>query len=390
MVANDAAPYKTFTTYTSYPITTAFTWTGLSFPLLGKPGFTVSNTIGNENLKPEKMISWEIGTDLRWLDNRIAIDFTYFNQKNKDLLLNVPLSGTTGYNYSYMNAGEMKTYGFEVVVGLQPVRSSNWQWDAVFNFTLIRNEVTKLAPGLNGLPLGAGTAYVAAYAGYAYQSFFAYDWQRDEDGNVIINDDPESANYGFPMGNYDTLVYLGHYHPDWTLGWNNTLTWKNLSFSFLLEFKKGGKMSNGTRGALYFFGNHGDQESREPDDLYVFDGVKQSDGSPNDIQVVKGDNWYFMGEGSAFTGPSSPYVEDAGWIRLREIALSYEFKDLHLGKEVIRSLSIYFSGRNLWLSTKYAGIDPETSMFGSSNVQGLDYFNMPGTKGVTVGLRLAF
>jgi TonB-linked SusC/RagA family outer membrane protein len=389
-VANDAAPYKTNTSYTSYPISSYFASTGLSFPLLGKSGFTVSNTIGNENLKPERTTTWEIGTDLRWLDDRIALDLTYFNQVSKDLLLNVPLSGTTGYLYSYMNAGEMASYGVEVVLGLQAVRSASWQWDAILNYTLIRNEVKKLAPGVDAVVLGVNTSFMVAYEGYPYQSFFGYDWLKDEDGNLVINDDPESPNYGFPTGNYDTVVYVGNYRPDWILGWNNTVTWKNLSFSFLLDFKKGGMISNGTRGSLYYFGNHADQESREPGDLYVFEGVKQSDGSPNDIQVVKGENWYFNGEGSTFTGPGAPYVEDAGWIRLREITLNYEFEDIHLGNKVLQSLSVYLSGRNLWLHTRYSGIDPETSLAGSSNGQGMDYYNMPGTKGVTMGLRLAF
>jgi len=389
-IANDAEPYKTTTGYSSYPITSFFAMTGLSFPLLGKPGFTLSNTIGNDHLKPERTSTWEIGTDLRWLDNRIALDFTYFHQVNKDLLLNVPLSGTTGYFFSYMNAGEMASYGIEMVLALQPVRTSSWQWDAVFNFTCIRNEVKKLAPGVDAVVLAGGIAFLVAYEGYPYQSFFAYDWQRDEDGNMIINDDPGSPNYGFPMGNYDTVVYIGNFRPDWTLGWSNTVRWKNLSLSFLLDIKKGGMMSNGTRGSLYFFGNHADQESREPDDLYVFQGVKQSDGSPNDIQVIKGDNWYFYGEGCTYGGPGGQFVEDAGWIRLREISLGYEFKDLRLGNEIIKSLSIYVSGRNLWLNTKYNGIDPESSLLGSSNAQGVDYYNMPGSKGVTVGLRMSF
>lgn len=389
-VANDAEPYRTSTGYATDPLTSYYISNGLIFPLLGKSGFTLSNTLGNEDLKPEMTSTWEIGTDLRWLDNRIALDLTYFDQKHKDLLINVPFSGTTGYYFAYMNSGEMTSNGLEVVLGVQPVRTSSWLWEASFNFTRIRNKVKELAPGVNAFPLGVSSVYVAAYEGYPYQSFFGYDWLRDENGNMIINDDPGSPSFGFPTGNYDTLVYLGNYMPDWTLGWSNTVTWKNLSLSFLLDIKKGGMISNGTRGALYYFGNHEDQESREPDDLYVFEGVKQSDGSPNDIPVVKGANWHFFGEGSTFTGPGAPYVEDAGWIRLREISLSYEFDDKLLGNGPVKSLSVYISGRNLWLETKYTGIDPETSLMGDSNGQGLDYYNMPGSKGVTVGMRLGF
>ena len=388
-VANDAEPYKTTTGFTSYTINSMYEMTGLSFPLLGKSGFTLSNTIGNNDLKPERTNSWEIGTDLRWLDNRIALDLTYFNQVNKDLLLNVPISSTTGYFYTYLNAGEMVSNGIEMVLALKPVSTSAWHWDAIFNFTSIMNEVKKLAPGVDMVVIAGSAAWIVACTGYPYQSFFAYDWQKDENGKIIINDDPDSPSYGFPMGNYDTMVYVGNYRPDWILGWNNTVKWKNLSLSFLLDVKKGGKMWNGTRGSLYYFGNHADEEAREPCDLVVFEGVKQSDGSPNDTQVVKGANWYFMGEGSVFGGPGGQFIEDAGWVRLREITLGYEFDERILGN-VIKSLSLYISGRNLWLHTKYNGIDPETSLYGSSNGQGFDYFNNPGSKGVTIGIRLAF
>ncbi len=386
-VANDALPYKTTSGFTSYTIASVYEATGLAFPLMGQSGFTLSNTIGNNELKPEKTITWEIGTDLRWLDNRIGLDLTYFNQVNKDLLINVPISATTGYLYKYMNAGEMASDGIEIVMALQPVRSSSWKWDAIFNFTKINNEVKKLAPGVDAVVLGGRSIIIAAYEGFPYQSIFGYDWQRDEKGNLVIDDNPDSPSYGFPTGNYDTIVNIGTVNPDWILGWNNIIRWKSISLSFLLDIKKGGDMGNGTRGALYYFGNHADTETREPDDLVIFEGVKESDGSPNDIQVVKDLNWYLLGEGSSFTGPGGQFVEKAGWIRLREITLSYEPVNKKPGRRV-KSLSFYLSGRNLWLHTKYRGIDPETSLVGSSNGQGNDYFNNPGTKGMTIGIKL--
>ena len=139
--------------------------------------------------------------------------------------------------------------------------------------------------------------------GYPYQSFFGYDWYRDENGNILIDDDPESDNYGFPFGhNTDTIVYMGQVNPDWILTWTNNVTWKNLTFTFLLEYKRGGNISNETRGTLYYFGAHKDTEGREPGDEVIFEGVKASDGTVNDIEVIKGMNWYFNGPGSAYTG----------------------------------------------------------------------------------------
>jgi TonB-linked SusC/RagA family outer membrane protein len=387
-IANDADPYRTTTGFTTYRISTTFT-NGLSFPLMGQSGFTLSNTLGKENLKPERTNTWEIGTDLRWLDNRIALDVTWFQQYNKDLLLRVPVSNTTGYYFHYMNAGEMSTKGIEVILAAQPVRNVDWQWRTTFNFSRLKNKVEKLTEGIEGIPFTAGSVIIGAAEGFPYQTMLSYDWYRDDAGNVIIDDNPESASYGFPVGNYDTLVHVGDYQPDWLLGWSNTVRWKNLSLSFLIDVKVGGKLYNGTRGSMYYFGVHGDQESREPEDQVVFEGVKYSDGSTNDIPVVKDARWYFFGEGSTFTGPGAPYAEEAGWVRLRQVTLSYDFEPL-LKDGFIRALTVYVSGRNLWLHTKYTGIDPETSLWGSSNAQGEDYYNMPGTKGITVGARLAF
>jgi hypothetical protein len=98
--------------------------------------------------------------------------------------------------------------------------------------------------------------------------------------------------------------------------------------------------------------------------------------------------WY-QGNGSGFSGATAPYIEDAGWVRLRTVTLTYNLSKL-LKNTFIHQLSVYFTGTNLWVYTQYKGIDPETSLGGSANDQGIDYFNMPGTKSYTLGLTLAF
>jgi outer membrane receptor protein involved in Fe transport len=389
VTAMDPGLYNTSSYYVRAVINDTWAY-GLRFPLFGYTGFLLSNFMGNEKLKPEKTTTWEIGTDLRFLDNRITLDFTYFNSYSEDLLISVPIAPTTGFTSMYMNAAEMSSKGYEITLGGQPVTTSNWSWNFTFNFTRIKNIVEKLAPDVDHVSLGGTVNSLGAREGLDYQSFFGYDWLRDENGNVIINDDPGSSSYGFPMGNYDTLVYLGNYNPDWRLGWSNEVRWKNLSFTFLFDFKIGGMLFNGTKGSLYSFGNHADQVDREPDDLYIFPGVKQSDGTPNDIEVVRDINWYNKGEGSTFSNLGGPFMEDAGWIRLREIALSYRFDSKILGNGFFKALELYVSGKNLWLHTDYTGIDPETSLYGSFNRQGFDYYNNPGSRQVTFGVRAEF
>ena len=105
--------------------------------------------------------------------------------------------------------------------------------------------------------------------------------------------------------------------------------------------------------------------------------------------MVKDQSWY-QGIGGGWNGPSSQFMEESSWIRLRELNLSYSLNDLVKSIKFIQGGSIYFTGKNLWLSTDYTGVDPNTSLMGSSNAQGLDYFNMPGTKTYTFGLKLDF
>jgi len=389
-IANDPGPYNTLTGYNRASVEDRFTY-GLIFPLLGYTGFSLSNNLGNPELEPEKTNSWEVGIDLKFLSNRLAIDFTYFNNYSDGLLLPVGLSGASGYYYMDMNAAGMSSKGIEAVVYAKPLQNSNWTWDCFFNFTRIKNIVEKMPDDIDIFELSFGDPSVAAKEGYPYQSFFGFDWYRDDNGNVLIDDDPESDRYGFPYGyDTDTVVFLGQVNPDWILGWTNNLKWKNLTFTFLLEYKKGGHMLNDTRGSLYYLGAHKDQENREPGDEVIFEGVKASDGSPNDIEVVKDQNWYFYGQGSINSGPSSPYIEETGWIRLREIALTYSFGKGILKSGFIKGLDVYFACKNLWLQTDYSGIDPETNVLGNTNAQGLDSFNNPGTKSYTVGLRVTF
>jgi len=390
-VANDPLQYQTTTGYDRAYIFEAWGSAGLSFPLLGQAGFSLSNELGNPELEPELTTSWETGIDLKFLDNRIGVDFTYFNNYSDGLLIPLELSGSTGYWGVNMNAAAMSTKGIEVILYGNPIRNNNWHWDFTFNFTRYKNRVEKIPEDMEALSLAFGDPWVVAKEGYPYQSFFGYDWYRDDNGNVLIDDDPGSPGYGFPLGiNYDELAYLGKVNPDWILGWSNKLKFKNIILSFLLEYKSGGDMLNGTRGSLNFYGTHKDTENREPGDEVIFEGVKASDGSPNDIQVIKGQNWYLDGQGSSVTGSGSPYIEDAGWIRLREIALTYSFGKGILKDGFIKNLDIYFACKNLWLQTKYSGIDPETSLYGATNEQGIDFYNMPGIKSYIIGLRVSF
>jgi TonB-linked SusC/RagA family outer membrane protein len=378
IVAKDAIPYRTSTPFVQPLVADGWT-TGVVFPYMGYNGYTLSDALGNTELKPEKTKSWEIGIDLKFWKNRVGLSYTFFNNKGQDLLLDVPIAATTGYTTLYQNAGSMKTYGHEITLDVVPIKSKDWDWDIIVNFAKINNEVLELAPGIENLFLGGFTEpQIRAVVGQPYRTIYGYDWKRDADGNVLIGDD------GYPIQG-DAQVEMGNVDPDWTMGIGTNLRWKDLNLYLLFDIKVGGKMWDGTRGALDYFGTSEGSGDRE--ELYVFEGIVESTGQVNAKPVLLNQAWRQSG-GSGFTGPSYDYIEKSNWVRLRTVTLSYTFTRL-LKKTFIKGLELYFTGTNLWLSTPYKGIDPETNLLGASNAQGMDYFNMPGTKSYTVGINLA-
>ena len=411
-IANDAALYATETYY--YQPGPGDGWTnGLTFPFLDVNSYSLGNVIGNRTMTPENMKTWEVGADLRFFMGRLNLDIGYFMAKNEDLLLSVPITGSTGFGYRYLNAGTMETKGIEIVMNVAPVKTSSFTWDLTINWSNPYSEVTKLAKDVPGLSLsGFVEPQVRAIVGQPYRPLYGLRWARDDAGNILIDDDPSNTIMdGFPFSDPEQQA-MGAVSPDWTSGITNTFNWKSLTFSFLIDIKKGGLMWNGTRGALYYFGTHKDTERRGEEKVWTgvyghinadgdlehyntpFDsgsGITTGSGSDNTESVVIDEDWYaWDGEGSVFTGPSEPYVEESGWVRLREVTLVYSFPGSFIDSTPIRKLELYFTGINLWLNTPYTGVDPETSLVGNNNGLGLDYFNNPGVKSYTFGLRLGF
>jgi TonB-linked SusC/RagA family outer membrane protein len=395
ITANDATAYSTLTYYGQAGIGDGWT-DGISFPLttggVSYNGFTYGNTMGSVDLKPERTRTFEVGTNMKFVKNRLGLDVTYFNNLSTDLLLPVDVDPSTGFYSMYKNAASMSSKGFEISLYATPVQMKNFTWDIQVNFSKIKNVVESLAPNVNSIFLGGFTdPQVRAVAGEEYGTIYGYDWMRDANGNVLIDDAT-----GYPAGDY-TLRPLGKVNPDWTMGITNSFHFNGFSVYALVDIRQGNTMWNGTRGALDYFGAAGETMARDND--YVFTGVKAhwdggvlvaDAGSPaNDIAVKLDQTWRTSGEGSGFTGPTVDYLEDASWVRLRELTISYNFNKL-LKDSWVDNLEVYFTGRNLWLSTPYTGIDPETSLLGGSNAQGMDYFNMPGTKSYLFGVRWSF
>jgi TonB-linked SusC/RagA family outer membrane protein len=392
-IANHATPYNTMNTYTSTVITDGWA-TGDSFPFNGVTGFSPSTSFSNPTIKPESLISREVGLEIKLLKNRINFDLTYYNNQNKDLLIQVPITGSAGANARYMNAATMENKGFELMGNVTPVAAKSFTWSASVNFTRNINKVLSLAPGVDNIDLGGFTgSTINVVAGEAYGSMYSTSFYKDDQGRLVINDVASSAGYGFPIKD-NTMKSLGGIAPKWTMGITNELSYKNVSLSFLVDIKKGGIMWNGTLSRLIGFGTSALTENR--DQNVVFDGVKGhlsngsivTSGVKNDINATYS-QYYYQNIGGGASCSEEQFVDKTDWTRLREITLSYDLGKL-VNKTLVKNLRIYATGRNLWLTTPYRGIDPETSLMGAYNSQGLDYFNMPNTKSFVFGLKVDF
>jgi hypothetical protein len=291
----------------------------------------------------------------------------------------------------------LSTNGVDVAVSGVIVKKKAVQWRMGVTFTKYKTVIDRLANGLDQLFL-AGFTGTGIYhiPGEEFGQIYGGDYARTEDGTLVIDGDPTSPTYGYPLADPELRV-IGNPNPDFLLGINNTIDIKRFSVSFLFDMKVGGDMWNGTEGALTFFGMSGLTENRDAPGTTstVIDGVYGTydtngelvlSGGSNTTEVGLNEDWY-TGNGGGFGSVASPFVQDASTYRLRNLSVSYSVP--LKTTRYVKDLNVFVTGNNLLLFTPYTGIDPETSLVGgSSNGQGLDYFNMPNTRSVTFGVNI--
>ncbi len=371
--ARDADPYLVINTFEKANFADGFT-PGITYPFNGLPGFTLNNVINNPNLKPEFTTEYEVGTDLRFLNDRIGLEFTYFSNKNTDQILPLEISNTTGATSQIINTGESTAKGIEAALRFTPIKTQDLRWDVSLNFSRIRTKVVDIYPGVERLYLGgfSGNPAIFAIKGERWGSIVGTGYARNANGQILVDDD------GLPV--WDEAVNLGHVEPDWTGGASTTINYKGFYASAALDIRQGGFMYNGTEELLDFYGVTKKTLHREED--FVFNGVNANTGLANTVVVKRNQNWY----GNAL--PNEEYVYENNWVKLRELSLGYTFK--LPGIDYIRSMDVGVFGRNLFLWTDIPHVDPESSSFGTGNAQGVSRFAFPTTKSFGVNLKVQF
>ena len=395
----DTNPYETSTTYSPTVVTSS-----------GQVVWTRSNTKGDERLKPERTESIELGTDLRLFNNRLGVDFTWYKLNSRDQIIPVAVSPTSGFTSVIINAGEIENKGIEIVLNGSPVRNNNFRWDATLNFSRNRNKVLSIREGLTEIVLASHFGYSGSTAtmkyvpGYPVGNIYGSSYSRyygskiDDkitvDGSLPLIIASTGSNAGFPVRD-GTQRILGNSQPDWIAGLTNTLSYKNFTLSFLWETQQGMDRYNQLGNFMAAFGIAKYTENRNT--TTTFDGVL-ANGTPN-TQVV------FLGQGigpdgrnysagfyrNVYRTVTENFVEDASWIRLRNLSLSYDVPSRILKNKVIQGASITFTGNNLLLFTDYTGYDPETSSFSAgSNVDAFSGFTYPAIRSYLLSLNVNF
>jgi TonB-linked SusC/RagA family outer membrane protein len=399
-IGKDYEPYSLSNYYGSYVLSST-----------GQVLWTRSDQKGERTLKPERTTTLELGTELRFLKDRIGIDFTWYKLNSHDQIIPVAISPTTGFTSVITNAGEIENRGVELTLNATPIKTSDFSWDINLNYTRNRNEVLSIKEGLTELVIAsqfgyAGSTvtmkYVPGYAvGNLYgSSYLRYYDSKTDDGVTLESDLPlviaeTGSNSGFPVRD-GTQRLLGNSQPDWMGGITNSFHYKQFGLSFQFDAQLGMEKYNQLSNFMSAFGIAKYTENRE--ETVVFNGVLP-DGTPN-TQVVyygqgKGPDGRDYGAGyyrNVYRGVSENFVEDASWVRLRNLSINYSLPSSVLGKTFIKNATVTLTGNNLALFTDYSGFDPESSSFsaGSNAASGFSGFSYPAMRSFLISVNLNF
>jgi TonB-linked SusC/RagA family outer membrane protein len=361
---------------------------GLKFPLGGLTGYEPNSILYDPALKPMNTQSYELGAELKFFNNRVGIDYTYSHQVSKDQIFKVPLAGSTGYSDLYMNAGEMKSVSHDVILTITPIKTSNFEWIANINFSKVKSTCISLADGVDNISLGGyEEPNIRASAGSTYPVIFGNRFARDDQGRVLVDEDPNSDTYGMPyQGEFGKLADVA---PKFILGVNNSIRFKFITLSALIDWKNGGHMYSGSNRLIDLYGTSKRTEDRTS--TFIIDGYK-SNGSKNDI--VRGGasdpDAYFNLYASVYSDISEANIYETSYLKLRTVSLAFDLPKSLISPLHLQSASLSFSARNILLWTSLPNFDPESSQ-GQGNMQGgMDYMSLPQTKSFGVGLNLVF
>ena len=357
----------------------------------GAGGLVTNYNLPTQELGPERVKEFETGFDVGLLRDAADLSLTYYRSFSTDVILNVPVAGSSGYTEKPANAAELRNFGWEIALNARPVNKREWGFDFGLQWATNKSLVTDLAGvqfaplpfsgGTNGLSvqsvaavnqrLGvfwARTSFAAAVGSRSMVStsttLLAIAWAPRAIRCTSTHRDIRSST---SRRTTSSVIPI----PDWTGSFRMGFRWKKVSVTGLLDVRYGGQAHNGTRGALNHFGTSKETQVLRDGGTYTFGSdyfKKEHVAGPGAGMAVPLNEGWFTGAGGIFNGATSQFLEDASYAKLREISVGYLFDDAWvLGGLGFNSMEVRVAGRNLHTWTGYSGIDPETSVLGSAS-----------------------
>jgi len=373
-----------------------FYYTDPAFPFGGSIGYHSGTSDGDPNLKPERSASYEIGTDLRFLNNRFRIDYSYYYTKVTDQIFRVKTAYSSGLSGSYINAGDYDIKGHELLLSADILKNKSFKWTSTVNFSTNKGVITSLPEQL-GDEIVYFNDRITAKSKVGDEIGSLYGWVfMTRDGKRYVNSDGKwvitgDKNDGYFYQNGNEMVKVGNALPDYVLTFGNRFGYKNFSFNFLLEYKKGGDLyDKGYRNSLRN-GNLKETEFRDQD--RVLEGV-MDDGSggytKNTIPLTITANSYYR-DWNNYNNAAEVLLQDGSWVKFRTIGLSYSFGKGFAKKLRAKNISLYVNANNILVWTPFKGFDPESNYFSAgSNIHGYTGLGVPLTRDYSFGFNVKF
>jgi TonB-linked SusC/RagA family outer membrane protein len=384
-VGSDAPVYSLLDTYS------------LITPIDGRAQTGVPTTKNNPNLKPEKTRSKEVGLEASFLNNRVGIDFTYYNTKTVNQIIPVSLSTSTGYNSQYLNSGSVVNRGIELSLNGSPFKTSDFEWKINVNWTKNNNKVTELFKDATGneaqnllIQSFQGGVSVNATLGQPYGTIRGKNF-------VYLNGEKVVSSNGRYAQSETSNEVIGNMNPKWTGGINNSFRYKDFNLSFLIDIRHGGSVFSLDQ--YYGLATGAYVETAGLNDLgnpsrnalnqgggFINPGVK-ADGTPNTTRVTNAE----FGSYGYRRLPAAAFVYDASFVKLREVVLGYSLPKTFVSKlGPVKGVDLSLIGRNLWIIHKnLPNADPEDGLsFG--NVQGYQVGSYPSVRSFAFNLKVRF
>jgi TonB-linked SusC/RagA family outer membrane protein len=358
----------------------------------GQPTFSEQNLIPNAGLKPESITSVELGTDIRFFDDRLKLDVTYFDALNKNQIISLPISITSGYTQQNINGGSVRTKGWEAVIEWMPVRTKHFTWHSALNFTTYRNTVESLPQSAKTITLAYNSIYDNVNQTVWYQvqeggrlgDMWGTGYLRNTEGDLIVGAD----------GRYivnNNLIKLGNYNPDFMVGLNNNISFKNFHLSFLIDWRQGGAVVSRSLALAGVAGQLIETENR-PTEGIVAEGVVNI-GSPEapvyqaNTKAIPAESYYRM---YYDRNHEEHNTYDASYVKIREIQFGYQLPQTFF-KGFFEDVNLSLVARNVFAFSKIPHFDPEQFGFQQQKlVSGVEDMSYPTTRSIGVKLNVNF